>query len=117
MASQAKKFPVVALEGMSHASFMDSSMLPSGVKDSDLKPEVEEKAAHASIAKEMVGFFGQILKNEEANYKTTEELFKPMLAGLELEGSYALKPACYNKKLINPDDPKCSKGSPWSVYA
>jgi len=115
--SQANKFPVVALEGMSHASFMDSSMLPSGVTDSDLKPEVEEKAAHEAIAKEMVGFFGQVLQKKEANYNSSEELFKPLLAGLELEGSYALKPACYNSKLLNPDDPKCSQGSPWSVHA
>ena len=115
--SQAKKFPVVALEGMSHASFMDSSMLPSAVKDSDLKPEVDETTAHAAIAEEMAGFFAQVLKNEERSYDSTEALFKPMLAGLELEGSYALKPACYNKKLLNPDDPKCSKGSPWSEHA
>lgn len=40
-----------------------------------------------------------------------------MLAGLELEGSYALKPACYDSKLINPDDPKCSHGSPWTIHA
>ena len=67
---------------------MYSSMLPFGIKDSDLKPEIEMKAAHASIAKEMVGFFGQVLKKEEANYETTEDLSRPMIDGLELESSY-----------------------------
>jgi hypothetical protein len=40
--SQSGKFPVIALEGISHSSFMDSSMLPSAVIDSDLKPELDE---------------------------------------------------------------------------
>jgi len=35
------------LKGASHASFMDSSMLPSAVVDSDLKPEVDEKEIHS----------------------------------------------------------------------
>ena len=40
--NQENNFPVVYLKGASHASFMDSSMLPSAVKDSDLKQEVDE---------------------------------------------------------------------------
>lgn len=28
-----------------------------------------------------------------------------------------MKPACYDSKLINPDDPKCSHGSPWTIHA
>jgi hypothetical protein len=37
---------VVAFEGVSHSSFMDKSMLPSGVIKKDLKPEVIEEVAH-----------------------------------------------------------------------
>ena len=34
-----------------------------------------------------------------------------------MEGSYSIKDPCYSDKLVNPDDPKCIKGSPWSEYA
>lgn len=40
--SQTNKFPVVALQGMSHSSFMDSKMLPSAVVSGDIKPSVDE---------------------------------------------------------------------------
>jgi hypothetical protein len=39
-------FPVVALDDVSHASFMDSKMLPSFVKKSDLKADIDEATAH-----------------------------------------------------------------------
>ena len=48
--NQTGKFPVVALEGVSHAGFMDSSMLPSAVKEKDLKLEVDESVAHNMAA-------------------------------------------------------------------
>ncbi len=48
--NQTGKFPVVALEGVSHAGFMDSSMLPSAVKEKDLKLEVDEAVAHNMAA-------------------------------------------------------------------
>lgn len=35
--SQKGKYPVIGLEGMNHAGFMDSTMLPSGVKNDDMK--------------------------------------------------------------------------------
>mmetsp|Transcript_16542 Transcript_16542/g.28121 ORF Transcript_16542/g.28121 Transcript_16542/m.28121 type:complete len:118 (-) Transcript_16542:965-1318(-) len=45
-ADQAGKFPVIAMEGIAHSSFMDSSMLPSAVVNSDLKPEIGEREGH-----------------------------------------------------------------------
>ena len=38
---EAGRYPVVLLKGFSHSSFMDETMLPSMVKKSDLKAEVE----------------------------------------------------------------------------
>lgn len=35
--SQKGKYPTVAFEGMNHAGFMDSTMLPSGVRKDDMK--------------------------------------------------------------------------------
>jgi hypothetical protein len=32
---------------------------------------------------------------------------KPLIVGLELEGSYSLKDPCYADTLINPENPKC----------
>jgi hypothetical protein len=65
-------FPVVFLEGVSHANFMDSSMIPSSVKDSDLKPEIEEKEAHSNIATAISSFIKGVEQNtkELASYST-----------------------------------------------
>lgn len=49
--SQSGRFPSVALEGMNHAGFMDSTMLPSAVKNGDMKSEVDEKVGHNLVAK------------------------------------------------------------------
>jgi len=40
--SQDGMYPVVAFEGLSHSSWMDSTMLPSAVVNKDLKPEIVE---------------------------------------------------------------------------
>lgn len=106
----------VALEGLSHSSFMDSSMLPSAVVKSDLKPEVEEKTAHNQIANSVVNFMSG--KTQEASLaNSTAEFMKPLLAGMELEGSYEMKDPCYNKGLINDYSPKCLHGSQWTPVA
>lgn len=40
---------------------MDSSMLPSAVVNSDLKPEVEEVAGYQMVATAMTNFMGGVL--------------------------------------------------------
>lgn len=47
----------------------------------------------------------------------TEDLLKPLVEAMELEGSYAMKDPCYDNTLVSRDDPKCLKGSPWTVEA
>lgn len=44
--------------------------------------------------------------------------FKPFITSMEQEGSYFLKPPCYDESTINPDTPKvCTRGSPWVANA
>lgn len=110
-------FPVVYLEGLSHAGFMDSTMLPSAVKDSDLAMEIDEKQGHQNVGTAISSFIKGIESNSNqlSSFSAgSSEFFAPFLEGLELEGSYALKEPCYDSKLVNPDSPKCMKGSPWS---
>ena len=61
--SQKDMFPVVYLEGVAHSSFMDSTMLPSSVKNQDLAPELEEKTAHSNIGAAISAF----IKGNEQN--------------------------------------------------
>ena len=97
-------------------------MLPSAVVDSDLKPEVDEKEIHSSIGQTIASFIKQVdgakSSNETQNFinlmQETDEFMKPLIEGLELEGSYSLKDPCYADTLINPKNPKCLQGSPWT---
>lgn len=121
--AQKNQYPVVALAGVSHSSFMDSTMLPSAVVKSDLKPEVDEQTAHNLVAKSMVSFIGSIqgaqssLLEVQSLVGATADLLKPLVDGMKLEGSYNMKEPCYAGDLINPTSPKCLAGSPWSVKA
>ena len=120
---QADKFPVVALEGLSHSSFMDFSMLPSAVTSNDIQPEMDEKTGHNMTSNVIASFIASIEGDENAwtNSKNfiayTIEFMKPLLEAMDLEGSYNLKPPCYNKSLINDNRPGCLKGSKWSEHA
>jgi len=96
---------------------MDSTMIPDAVLKKDLKPEVEEKEAHSMISDMMSNFFGNVLNGEKMDTKNTTAFMEPFVEGMEIEGSYRLKDPCYNDALLNPDDPKCLKGSPWSEHA
>jgi len=121
--SQKDKFPVLALKGVTHARFMDSSMLPSAVVSTDLTPEIEEQSAYNMVGKAMVSFIGQQDGNKEAvalrsDMETfTDKFMAPLLKGMELEGSYGMKDPCYDSTLVNEDSPKCLRGSPFSKTA
>jgi pimeloyl-ACP methyl ester carboxylesterase len=45
--SQAGKFPVKIIEGISHGTFMDEDILPSLVKSRDLNPSVSQEDGHS----------------------------------------------------------------------
>lgn len=80
-------FPVVAIDDVSHASFMDSTMIPSFVSKSDLKPDVDETIAHSQIGSTMTAFIKNTLGDEDLYADSilafkkyeTEELLKPFL--------------------------------------
>merc|ERR1712070_1325608 len=95
--SQVGKFPVLALEGVSHSSFMDSTMLPSAVVSDDIKPEADEKTAHNMVGKAMVSFIASTEGDHEAGkldselVQFTDDFMKPLVEAMTLEGGIAMK--------------------------
>jgi len=111
-------FPVLALEGASHASFMDSDNVGSYVLNNDLKADISEAKGHSEAAKGIVGLFDQVLKSSSVEDDGTAKILKPLVDAMVLENSYNMKDACYASTLVNPtDDPKCLSGSKWSEQA
>ena len=113
--AQAGMFPVFALEGASHMSFMAGTP-PGLVMKRDLRPEISESDAHKAFATQMVSFIGQVTtKTFKSDETSTAKVIKPLLDAMKLEGSYALKPPCYDHDLINrKTDPTCGHGSPFN---
>lgn len=54
-ASQAGLFPILAIEGVSHTSFMDSTMSTSYVEKNDLRAEIDEAQGYQEISQGIVG--------------------------------------------------------------
>lgn len=57
--SQVDKYPVIALEGMSHVSFMDHTMVPSAVQTDDINPDADEQKGFHAAATAIVAFVGK----------------------------------------------------------
>jgi len=118
---QKGQFPVVLLEGGSHGSFMDDSMLPSKVRNDDLLPEISQDAGYKVIAEKMINFIKFLdgeaeVVDQEAEAAAT--FLKPIIDSLIMEGSYHIKIPCYNISTINPDEPRqCERGNKWSTVA
>jgi hypothetical protein len=49
------------------------------------------------------------------NPANTATILAPLVTAMKLEGSYWLKPPCYNHNIINDYDPTCLHGSPWNA--
>ena len=121
---QKNKFPVMHLKGVSHGSFIDEDMLPTLVKNKDLKPGVSQARGYEMVGTAMTDFI-LYLRNPTyyerlfiAIAAIELKYFQPFIDGMNLEGSYNLKIPCYNKNLMNPDTPKeCLAGSPWVTEA
>lgn len=110
---QAGLHQYVLFDGLSHSSFMDSTMLPFAVKAKDLKPEVEEKVAHNKVANAIVSFIG----GKPISQDETKAFLKPLMDGMYLEGSYDMKDPCYDKTLVNRNGKTCLHGSKWTAIA
>lgn len=97
-------------------------MVPKGVKKDDFKQETDEKVGHNMVAKSMVSFIDGIEKGHSNSINAdqvsyTQDFMKPLIDAMTLEGSYTMKPPCYDKTLVNEVSPKCLHGSPWSRHA
>jgi hypothetical protein len=138
----AENFPVVTFEGVTHMQFA-SGAPPSNVKKNDLKPEVDDDAAHDMIATVMADFLRAQLGGAgvdqasakaavAAKVKTTGTLMAPVIAALEQEGyhhfhdacnsDYAMPAACpayprYPSNTVDrkAQDPSCTCGVPFSA--
>lgn len=108
-------YPIYALEGTSHMSYMTGTP-PSAVLKKDLVPDMDDTTAKKDFASAMVSFIDQVLKQDFSKDITgsTEKVLKPLVEGIEMEGSYQLKPPCYGHETENPDVPTCFKGNPWT---
>jgi len=115
--SQAGRFPVVALEGASHAQFATGTA-PDSVLANDFNPAIAESTAHSSIAKYMAKFVNKVLNGSNFTTGDTDSILAPLIKAIEMEGSYIMKDACYTSDDVNPPDATCLHGAPWvSDYA
>jgi len=114
-ASQANMSPIYALEGTSHMSYMTGEP-PSAVKKRDLVPDVDDSTARKSFGGAVVEFINQVLTNDFSSEikNDSKTVLKGLLEGIEMEGSYALKPPCYGHETENPYVPTCFHGNPWT---
>lgn len=113
--SQAGMFPIYALEGSSHMSYMTGEP-PSAVLKKDLIPDIDDASARKSFGAAIVSFVDQVLKQDFSKEikSDTAKVLKPLIEGIEMEGSYQLKPPCYGHETENPDLPTCYHGNPWT---
>lgn len=122
--TQKGMFPVIAIDKASHSSFLDRTMpLPSFVASKDLNPELDQAEGYEMISKSMISFMSGVLgdtsleETMNALKEETKTLLQPLMDGMKLEAGVSMKPPCYAKPLINPDDNTCMHGSEWSETA
>lgn len=140
---EASRFPVVIHPGISHMQFA-SGTPPSNVKKNDLKPEVSDDAAHATIARTVSNFLNMHLpgvgsstaatstKQMSDEVSATAPIMAPIISSLEMEGYKHFKSPC-NSDYPMPSCPlyprfpsgqkgntpqiDCTCGTPWSAKA
>jgi len=89
-------------------------MIPSTVKDGDLKPDVTLAVAHSLTGKAMSTYLHQFLTGAQTTTDSaTVQLLTPMVTAMEYEGYVNLKPPCNTSDLINKESPLCFKGVPY----
>ena len=114
------KFPVVIVEGMSHAQFASGDP-PALVRERDLKPEVSLDQAHNITAQLTAIFLSSQLGNSSGEpvmskyVDLTTAFLQPLLKAYELEGFYSFKPPC--GPCYRNSAPDCTAGSPWTSRA
>ena len=113
---QAGRYPIVALEGTSHMSFMTGDA-PSLVAKKDLVPDMDDASARKTFGAAVVSFLDKVLKQDFSSdiESETESVLAPLVEGMEMEGYYNLKPPCYGHETENPTLPTCFHGNPWTI--
>lgn len=114
-ADQKGRYPIYALEGTSHMSYMTGEA-PSAVKKRDLVPDMDAATARKSFGAAVVSFIDKVVRQDFSQDVTsnTATVLKGLLEGIEMEGSYQLKPPCYGHETENPFVPTCYHGNPWT---
>lgn len=105
-------FPIAAIEGTSHMSYMTGSP-PAAVKIKDLKPAVDEKTAHQEISAYMLKYLDTIVNKAKFDTKDSDAIIAPLIEAMKMEGYYGMKPPCYFEPLVNAQNVTCLHGSPW----
>jgi len=113
--SQKNLYPIVALEGSSHMSYMTGDA-PSAVKKRDLVPDIDDETARKTFGASVVSFVANVLKQDfSSDIKSdSAKILAPLIEGIEMEGSYRLKEPCYGHETENPYVPTCFHGNPWT---
>ena len=108
-------FPIYALEGSSHMSYMTGDA-PKAVKKRDLIPDITDETARKSFGAAVVEFISQVVTDDFSTEikNNSKTVLKGLLEGIEMEGSYQLKPPCYGHETENPRVPTCFHGNPWT---
>jgi hypothetical protein len=107
-------FPVEVVAGMTHMQFA-SGEPPALVRLRDLKPEVSDEDARATVARLVAGFFqrrlallgGEKEGLEEEVQAATKDMLQPIVDAYELEGSRNFNAAA---QVGGPDAGSCVKG-------
>ena len=80
-------FPIYAVEGTSHMSYMTGDA-PKTVAKRDLKPAVDEATAHKIFGGEIVKFIDAILANKTYSENVSAGVLSGLVEGFLMEGSY-----------------------------
>jgi hypothetical protein len=114
--AQKNKFPIFALEGSSHMSYMTGDA-PKAVKARDLVPDLEDGKAKTEFGAAVVEFMDQVIKSDFSKdiSSDSEAVLHGLIEAMEMEGSYQMKPPCYGHEFDNPNVPTCLHGNPWST--
>lgn len=114
------KFPVTAIEGMSHMQFA-SGTPPSLVLKRDLRPEISYETAHTLVAKDILTYLTAQLKSDKTaqlalrkRLSDTQSLINPILDALHLEGYHNFRPPCLCATDICPESPTCTASCPFT---
>ena len=114
--AQKYHFPIYAMEGTTHMSYMTGDA-PSAVLKKDLIPDVDDSTARKSFAGAVVDFVSKVVADDfskDIKSNNSQKILAPLIEGMEMEGSYALKPPCYGHETENPNVPTCLHGNPWT---